>query len=109
MTEQNKEQVLEIDADQLQGLMSDVDKLPPIEIPFEWYDSSEFYRGIKEASYISGYVTALLNTGLSESAVLDYLLSTETIKQNIEIANVNKDMNVEMSKNTKATQEKYEL
>jgi hypothetical protein len=109
MTEQPKEQVLEIDADQLQGLMSESDILPPIEIPMEWYDTVEFHKGIHEASYLAGKITALLNAGVSESFVLDYLLNQATIEHNLETARINKEMNVEVSKNAKVTQDKYEL
>jgi hypothetical protein len=110
MTEQNNEQILEIDADQLEEYMSGSDdKLPPIEIPFEFYDTEKFYQGIHETSFLAGKITALLNTGLSESSVLDLILSMETVKHNIEVAKLNKDMNVEVSKYAKATQDKYEL
>lgn len=108
MTEQNKEQVLEIDADQLEELMSGSDKLPPIEIPFEFYDADKFHQGIRDTSHIAGVITALLNTGVSES-LLDYLLSKDSIEHNIKVAEINKSMNVEMSKNAKVAQEKYEL
>jgi hypothetical protein len=109
--EEKKEQILEIDADQLEELMSasDIDKLPPIEIDFEDYDIKEFQRGIHETSYVCGQITALFNAGLSESSVLDYLLSTQTIKHNIDVAKLNKETNIEVSKNQKASQEKYEL
>jgi hypothetical protein len=109
MTEQNKEEILEIDADQLQDLMGDSDKLPPIEIPMEFYDTEEFYRGIKDFSYISGAITALLNVGVSESFALDYLLNQETIKYNLLAAEINRDMSVEISKNQKVMAEKNEL
>jgi hypothetical protein len=109
MTEQNKEQILEIDADQLEEYMSGSDKLPPIEIPMEFYDTDQFYQGIKDTSHIAGVITALLNTGVSESFVLDYLLSKDTIGHNIKVAEINKDMNIQVAKNAKLTQDKYEL
>ena len=110
MTEQNKEQILELDAEQLEQYLSGAtDKLPPMEIPFEWYDDKEFHQGIKDTSHIAGVITALLNTGVSESFVLDYLLSKDTIAHNIKVAEINKDMNVQVAKNAKLAQEKYEL
>jgi hypothetical protein len=109
MTEQTKEQVLEIDADQLQGLMSESDVLPPIEIPFEFYDSDEFYRGIHETSYLAGKITALLNVGVDQNFVLDYLLNQATIEHNLKTAEINKETSIEVSKNAKISQEKYEL
>jgi hypothetical protein len=110
MTEPTKEEVLEIDAEQLQGLLGESDdKLPPMEIPFEWYDSKSFQKGIDDMSYLSGQITALLNCGVSEDFVLDFLLNKETIKHNIETANINKEMNIEMAKNQRLVAEKNEL
>jgi hypothetical protein len=114
MTEQNKEEILEIDEeqlDQLQELLSgsESDKLPPIVLDIEAYDADEFDRGIKEASYIAGVVTALLNAGVTEGFALDYILNKETIKHNLETAKINKDMHVEISKNHKAAEEKFTI
>jgi hypothetical protein len=109
MEEKAKEKILEFDADQLEELMNGSDKLPPIEIPFEFYDDKQFYQGIKDTSHIAGVITALLNTGVSESFVLDYLLSKDTIAHNLEVARINKETNVEVAKHAKLTQEKYEL
>lgn len=112
MEDQNKEEFLELDEEQLQELLSgsdEIDKLPPIEIDFEDYDVKEFKRGIDESSYVAGVVTALFNAGLSESSVLDYILTTSSIKHNKEVAEMNRDANVEMSKNHKVTSDKFEL
>lgn len=116
MTEQNKEhveeQVLELDAEQLEEYMSDIeipDKLPPIVLSVEDYDQSEFQRGIDEMSYSAGMITALLNCGVSESFVLDFLLSKDTIAHNIKAAEISKDMHVEVAKTTKGTNDKFEL
>jgi hypothetical protein len=111
MEEQNKDEILELDEEQLEllGGVTDIDKLPPIEIELDQYDQDKFDKGIKDTSYTAGVITALFNAGFSEGSILDYLLSTETIKHNLEIAKINKDTNIEMSKNQKATQEKYEL
>ncbi|MEH7116024.1 hypothetical protein V7128_01195 [Neobacillus vireti] len=109
MEEQAKEQILELDAEQLEELMSGSDKLPPMEIPFEFYDDKQFYQGIKDTSHIAGVITALLNTGVSESFVLDYLLSKDTIAHNIEVAKINKETNVEVAKQAKLKQDQFEL
>lgn len=110
MSENNKEQILEIEASQLEDFAEEsVDKLPPIEIPMEWYDEDEFHRGIHDSSYLSGVITALLNTGVTEDFVINYLLNDETIKHNIEVAKINKETNIEVAKQQKVTQEKYEL
>jgi hypothetical protein len=118
MSEQNKHEDVEvegIDAEQLEELISSMggseenDNLPKIMIDMQDYDIDQFTQGIKDTSHLAGVVTALLNTGVSESFVLDYLLSKDSIAHNIEVANINKAMNVEMSKNKQAAQEKYEL
>jgi hypothetical protein len=108
MSEQNKEEILDIEG-QIEDLLSGIDKLPPFEIELEQYDLEGFDKGIKDTSYTVGVITALFNAGFSESSVLDYLLSTETIKHNLEVAKINKETSIEMSKNQKAAQEKYEL
>jgi hypothetical protein len=109
MEEQAKEQILELDAEQLEEYLSGSDKLPPMEIPFEFYDDKQFYQGIKDTSHIAGVITALLNAGVSESFVLDYLLSKDTIAHNLEVARINKETNVEVAKHAKLKQEQYEL
>jgi hypothetical protein len=118
MTEQNKHEDVEvegIDTEQLEELISSMggseenDNLPKIMIDMQDYDIDQFTKGIHDTSHLAGVVTALLNTGVSESFVLDYLLSRDSIAHNIQVANINKDMNVEIAKNKQAAQEKYEL
>lgn len=116
MTEENKnenqEEIMKISEEQLQAMLggnSESDKLPPIEIDMEDYNLDEFKRGIHETSYISGVITALLNTGLSESTVLDYLLNKETIAYNLKAAEINKDMNITVAKNQRVSIDKQEL
>jgi hypothetical protein len=111
MEEHKQEEVLEIDADQFEQLMSgsESDKLPPLEIPFEWYDADEFHKGIQETSYLAGVITAMLNAGVDQGFVLDYLLNKETIKHNIKAAEISKEMNIEISKNAKVASDKLEL
>ena len=109
MSEENKvtEEMMEFDPEQLQELLggSESEKLPPIVLDVEEYDESEFNRGIKETSYLVGKVTALLNCGLSESTVLDYLLNEATIDYNLKAAGIN----LEIAKIQRATQDKAEL
>jgi hypothetical protein len=113
--EQNQQPEVEgISVEQLEELMQEMgseenENLPKIMIDMQDYDIDQFTKGIHDTSHLAGVVTALLNTGVSESFVLDYLLSKDSIAHNIEIANINKAMNVEMSKNKQAAQEKYEL
>jgi hypothetical protein len=105
MEDQNKEEILEIDSEQLQELLGDSDKIPPIEIPMEWYNQEQFHKGIADASQLAGYITALLNTGVSEGFVLDYILNKETIAYNLKAA----EFNVEIAKQQRINAEKNEL
>lgn len=112
MEENKKEEILEIDAEQLEEFMDGMDipdKLPPIVLSVDAYEQSEFQRGIDETSFLAGKITSLLNVGMSESSVLELLLSMETISHNIKVAEINKSMNIEISRNTKASTEKFEL
>lgn len=49
----------------------------------EKYDKKEFKRGIDSMSYVSGQITALLNTGVSEEVVLA-ILQMEMNKTSLE-------------------------
>jgi hypothetical protein len=111
MTEQNNEEVQEISLEELEQLMegSEDDKLPPIVISMEHYDADEFQRGLDETSYLAGRVTGLLNAGLSEQSVLDLILTLDTLKHNEKVSQVTKEMNVEIAKQAKITQDKHEL
>ncbi|WP_299831253.1 hypothetical protein [uncultured Metabacillus sp.] len=111
MEDQNNTEALELTEEQLQELMggSVDDKLPPIEIPMEWYDTESFHKGIADTSHLAGVITALLNTGVDQGFVLDYLLNKQTIEHNLETAKINKEMNVEIAKHQKLAAEKQEL
>ncbi|MGM7720505.1 hypothetical protein [Metabacillus sp. Hm71] len=110
MEEQNKEEILELDPEQLEELLGGSDdKLPPIEIPMEFYDADEFHRGIEDTSHLAGVITALLNTGVDQGFVLDYLLNKQTIEHNLETARITKEMNIEIAKHQKLSAEKQEL
>lgn len=109
MTEQSEEKVLELDPEQLDELLSVSDKLPPIELDLGEFNQKDFKQGILDSSYAAGVITALLNTGVSESFVLDYLLSKESVEHNLKVAQINKEMNIEISKNHKVTNDKLEL
>jgi hypothetical protein len=93
----------------LSGSEQTDDKLPPFLMELEDYDLDEFKRGLKETSYLAGKITAILNAGFSEASALDLILSMETVKHNIKVAEINRETSVEVSKNAKLSQEKYEL
>jgi hypothetical protein len=75
----------------------------------EFYDTDEFFKGISETSYLAGVITAILNTGVSESFILDYLMNKDSIAHSIKVSEINKEMNIEIAKNQKLTVEKNEL
>jgi hypothetical protein len=107
----NKENIekSELSDEQLEQLQSAMEGLsetdpqeemfPVIEIEMSDYDQDEFTRGIKDASYISGFFSACKNSGMYSADIISILLNRETIEHNLKTANINKEMNIEMSKN----------
>lgn len=84
--------------------------LPPIELPFEYFENSEnFQKGVNDAMYLAGYITTIANTGISSTDVLEFLMNRETIEMNIKLAEINKSANIEVSKNQVLTVEKNQL
>jgi hypothetical protein len=84
--------------------------LPPIELPFEYFENSEnFQKGIDDAMYIAGYITTLANTGISSTDVLEFMMNRETIEMNIKLAEINKTANIEISKNQVLNVEKNQI
>jgi hypothetical protein len=73
--------------------------LSPIEIPFEYYDTDKFIKGIEEYSELAGKLTALINVGIHPSEALNYIMSKEINENNIKISEINKSMNEVVSKN----------
>jgi hypothetical protein len=84
--------------------------LPPIELPFEYFENSEnFQKGINDAMYLAGYITTIANTGISSTDVLEFLMNRETIEMNIKLAEINKSASIEVSKNQVLTIEKNQI
>jgi hypothetical protein len=74
--------------------------LPFLEIPFEAYDADEFAKGMQEYSNICGKLSALINVGgISGDSALNYLMNREILENTLEVAKINADMNIQMSKN----------
>jgi len=103
----------DITTEDIEGILEEINNtdtpLPPIEIDLNTYNQELFYKGIDDASYLSGYITAILNTGVSEDFVLNYLLNKDTIAYNIKSIELNNAANIEISKNQKIMLEKQEL
>lgn len=66
------------------------------------YNISEFQKGIDSMSDICGKITALVNTGVSPDAALNYIteitINKEASDMNIEISKINANSNIEASK-----------
>jgi len=62
--------------------------LPPVELYRDnleeiiEFDSTEFKKGLKEGSKVAGFITALLNAGLTNQQALDYIMNKEVIHNN---------------------------
>ena len=106
--EENKRKEL-IDLGEVEELLDDIDKMPPIEIDLESYDQEQFFKGIEDSSYLCGKITAMLNAGCSEDFVLTYLLNKETIEHNLDTLKLSNQAQIEISKNQKVLLEKQEL
>ena len=85
------------------------DRLPPIEIDLDTYNEEEFFKGIDDASYNCGVITAMLNSGVSEDFVLTYLINKETIEYNLKTIEMNNATQVEIAKHQKVILEREEL
>jgi hypothetical protein len=84
--------------------------LPPIELPFEYFeDSEDFQRGVKDAMYMAGFITTIANTGISSVEALGYLLNKDTIEMNIKLSEINRETSIEVSKNQLVNLEKQQL
>jgi hypothetical protein len=83
--------------------------LPPLIIPVEQYDNEDFYRGFKAYQEIAGAIVALTNVGIHPSEALGFITNRETMVHNLEVGKINKEMNIEVSKNTLINAEKNSL
>lgn len=103
----------EVINEELEGLVEETNYtdtlLPPIEIDLDTYNQEDFMKGIDDASYLAGFITGILNAGVSEEFVLTYLINKETIEYNIKSIELNNKANVEISKNQKIMLERQEL
>jgi hypothetical protein len=79
------------------------------DVEFLDINQNEFAKGINEASYISGYYTALVNSGMSLEFAQNYLLNVLACNMSIEIAKINAQSNVDVSKHQQIVMEKNSL
>jgi hypothetical protein len=97
-----------LDLESIQGTYEN-SFIPPIELPLEAYDWDKFNDGISEYSFLAGAITALANAGIHPSEALGFIINRETAEHNLKIANINKEMNIEVSKNTQINIEKNQM
>jgi hypothetical protein len=78
----------------------DTENLGEIEL-----DNNEFQRGVDSVSYVAGQITALLNCGLDLETAVGYIINAETIKHNQAMAQIEKEKNIEITKNNAIKEE----
>lgn len=87
-----------MDQRQVAELMAEPSSDPSVVLELKDYSMEDFQKGIDDHSYISGAITAILNTGVSEQFALEYLLNQDTINYNLKASEVNKELNIKLAK-----------
>lgn len=62
-------------------------------------DKENFNIGMKDGSYWAGFFTALFNAGLNSQQALTFIVNKITLQTELDVANVNKEAQIESSKN----------
>jgi hypothetical protein len=83
--------------------------LQPLEVSIDLYDNDDFIAGFNSFQKLAGSIVALTNIGLHVSDALNYISNQENIKHNLEIAKINSEMNIQISKNQQAIADKNQL
>ena len=73
------------------------------------YNEVEFKKGLDDVSYVCGQITGLRNCGLSSKDALDYLITVQTLKHNMEVSEITSNMNIEVAKYVKRQAEEQEM
>ena len=105
----NENELIEQTEPEFEGVDEYANTLPPIEIDIDTYNQELFFKGIDDASYESGYITGLLNTGMNTEEVLTYIINKQTIEYNLKSIELNNATQIEIAKNQKVLLEKEEL
>jgi hypothetical protein len=99
-----EEKEIKVSEEELQTALSELQDvlIPPLQLPVDnlegvMFDKKSFSRGVSEASYTAGYITALVNVGLSPVSALDYLLNKDTIEHNLKLADKNNETSVKVA------------
>ena len=69
-------------------------------------DKDEFIKGMKEASYFSGFYTCLINSGMSMEDVVSIIMNKMNVDHNILMSRIQTDGSIEVSKNSVLLKEK---
>jgi len=69
-------------------------------------DNNEFIKGLKDASYYSGFYTGLINSGLSMDDSVTLILNKMNVDHSIQITTINSNASIECSKNATLIKEK---
>ena len=72
-------------------------------------DSDEFKRGLKDSSYLSGFYTGLINSGISMEDSITLILNKMNVDHSVQITNINANASIESSKNATILKEKEML
>lgn len=62
-------------------------------------DFDEFYKGVEKASYFAGMFQTLVSAGMSADNAYEIALNEHTSMYNLELAKLNNESQVEISKN----------
>lgn len=73
------------------------------------YDTNEFTKGISEASRVAGMITALKNTGLPWTLVMDYIFNKETMEFNLKLADKNSETSIKVAEKQQINLDKTQL
>ena len=68
-----------------------------IQVELEAYDSKEFNKGIKEASYLAGAFTALKNVGMKSDDIVAIYIQRIVLEGSIKIAQQNTKASIEIA------------
>jgi len=69
-------------------------------------DKDEFIKGMKEASYFSGFYTCLINSGMSMEDVVSIIMNKMNVDHNILMSQIQTNGSIEVSKNSVLLKEK---
>jgi len=69
-------------------------------------DKEEFIKGMKDASYFSGFYTCLINSGMSMEDVVSIIMNKMNVDHNITMSQIQTNGSIEVSKNSVLVKEK---